>query len=50
MIPRDKKHIERQKLATFIPKPQGNWFDPNPDPEQMGLHQMQKCKIKRKKR
>jgi hypothetical protein len=50
MIPKDKKHIENQKLASFIPKPKSNWFNSNPDPEIMGLHQMQKNKMKRKKR
>jgi hypothetical protein len=49
MIPRDKKHAENQKLASFVPKPKGSWFDPHPDPETMGLHQMQKNKLKKKK-
>jgi hypothetical protein len=53
MIPNDKKHKARMQHASFIPKPKGSliwWGEDCPNPEQMGLHQMQKKNSKRKKK
>jgi hypothetical protein len=50
MITNKDKNKERMKQASFIPKPNPNWFHNGGNPEQMGLHQMQKNKNKRKKK
>lgn len=50
MIDKKMHHKERMKQAPFVPKPKGSWLYNDGNPQQMGEHQMQKGKHKRKKK